>query len=172
MPTEAKIIDLIKNGKKDKAFQILVTTNTKMLYSHIYKMTNNTTDASDILQNTFLKAWRYIDGFKNQSKYSTWLFRIASNETYTFLKKQKHTLSIDNAPIKSDNSLEVTYDAEKILQKAIDTLPPKQKQVFIMRYFDEIKYEEMSIVLETSVGALKASYHLAVKKIEEIIKNN
>ena len=172
MPEEAKILDLFKQGKKNEAFQILVTSNTNMLYSHVYKMTNNSADTSDILQNTFLKAWKYIDSFKNQSKYSTWLFKIASNETYTFFKKIKNTVEIDHAPIQSDNSLSVTIDAEEILQKAIDSLPPKQKQVFIMRYYDEIKYEEMSMVLETSVGALKASYHQAVKKIEAIVKEN
>ena len=170
MPQEAKISALYNEGKKQEAFQVLVNSYSTMVYSHVYKMTNNKSDTKDIAQNAFLKAWKYFDNFQQKSKFSTWLFRIASNECYTFLNKRKLSVDIDNIPIQTDQSISPTTDPAKILQEALAILPTKQKQVFVMRYYDELKYDAMSDILGTSVGALKASYHIAVKKIEEFVK--
>ena len=136
-------------------------------------------DADDVLQNCFLKAWRNIETFRGDSKLSTWLYRIAINESITFINKQKQDLQIS---IDSDDSFlgeklaaDDFFDGDELqllLQEAILTLPEKQRLVFNMRYFDEIKYEEMSDILKTSVGAIKASYHIAAKKVEEYIVNH
>ncbi|NPA68669.1 MAG: sigma-70 family RNA polymerase sigma factor [Chlorobi bacterium] len=144
---------------------------------HIRKIVIRHEDADDVLQNTFIKVWRYLKDFKQNSKIYTWLFRIATNEALTFInqKKKKAEESFDNYEQYLSNTLEsdeyFTGDqTQLILQKAILTLPEKQRIVFNMRYFDEMKYDEMSEILETSTGALKASYHHAVKKIEDFLK--
>ena len=131
-------------------------------------------DANDILQNTFIKAWMGLDGFLGNAKVLTWLYRIATNETLTFINKNSNAVFEDieehATAIKADD----WFDGEHLqaqLQAAIQTLPPKQRLVFNMKYYDEMKYEEMSSILGTSVGALKASYHLAVKKISEYFEN-
>jgi len=170
MSAEIKISELYNKGKKQEAFQILVNAYSAMIYNHVYKMTSSKDDTQDVVQNAFLKAWKYFDNFKQKSKFSTWLFTIATNECYSFLKKRRLSVELDKVPIKSDQSISPTIDIAKILDEALDTLPPKQKQVFVMRYFDELKYDAISEILGTSVGALKASYHIAVKKIEEFIK--
>jgi RNA polymerase sigma-70 factor (ECF subfamily) len=134
-------------------------------------------DANDIVQNTFTKAWMNIESFQGKSKISTWLYRIAINETLTFLNKnQNTTVSLDSPDgaiaefLESDTHF-CGNKADAMLQEAIARLPEKQRQVFNLKYFNEIKYEDMSKMLNTSVGALKASYHIAVKKIEEYIGN-
>ena len=131
-------------------------------------------DANDLLQNTFLKAWQSIENFRGDAKLSTWLHKIAINESITFLEKERKRLglSIDDEESHLVNLIEAdTYvdgdELERRLREAIATLPEKQRLVFNMRYYDEMKYEQMSEILGTSVGALKASYHLAVKKIEQ-----
>lgn len=128
-------------------------------------------DADDILQNTLLKAWSGLPSFRWQSQLFTWLYRIATNEVLTFLKKSK---SLQQVPMEdrldADPQLFNGDDMQKALQKAILSLPPKQRLVFNMRYFDEVKYEDMSRILDTSQGALKASYHHAVFKIQEMLK--
>lgn len=136
-------------------------------------------DANDLLQNTFIKAWVNLDSFMGYSKISTWLYRIAINETLTFLNRHKATVSIDSVPENEQsiaNRLESDpfFDGdqtERQLQEAIASLPDKQRMVFNMKYFNEMKYDEISQILGTSVGALKASFHIAVKKIEEFFKN-
>ena len=139
-------------------------------------MVLNHDDANDILQNTFIKAWTNIDSFQANSKISTWLYRIAINETLTFLNKNQSTLVSLDSPegaiaeqLESD-SFFCGDKADAMLQEAIARLPEKQRLVFNLKYYDEMKYEEMSTLLDTSVGALKASYHIAVKKIEEYLK--
>ena len=134
-------------------------------------------DANDVLQNTFIKAWTGIDSFRGESRLSTWLYRIAINETLTFLNRQPTvpTVDIDSPEGSLADKLEGDpyfngNDAQKLLQEALLTLPDKQRLVFNMKYFQEMKYEEMSQVLGTSVGALKASYHLAVKKISHFLE--
>jgi RNA polymerase sigma-70 factor (ECF subfamily) len=133
-------------------------------------------DANDILQDVFIKAWTNLENFRGESKLTTWLYRIAINESITFLNKKRiqNNISIDDDNIFLLNTIESDEyfdgdEAQKLLQKAILTLPDKQRLVFQMKYFEEMKYEDMSEILGTSVGALKASYHHAVKKIEKIL---
>lgn len=160
-------------SQKRKAFNLLVQENSESLYWLIRKMVLSHDDTNDVLQNTFLKAWANLDQFRGDSKIATWLYRIAINETYTFLNKerQKNPIGItDLEDTMVQNLQSDTYfdgDAATIkLQKAVLSLPEKQRLVFNMKYYDEMKYEEMSELLGTSVGALKASYHFAVQKIE------
>ena len=131
-------------------------------------------DANDILQNTFIKAWMGLDGFLGNAKVLTWLYRIATNETLTFISKNSHAdfeeLDEQAAAIEADEWFDGNH-LQAQLQAAIQTLPPKQRLVFNMKYYEEMKYEEISSILGTSVGALKASYHLAVKKISEYFDN-
>jgi RNA polymerase sigma-70 factor (ECF subfamily) len=155
---------------REAGFRMLVNEYSKPLYRQIYRYTGTHEDTDDVLQLVLIKAWRYLDTFRGDSGLYTWLFRIAYNECHTFLKqrqrKQLHSLPNNyDAPDTNNGG----PDAEQIQQKllaAIDTLPDKQKEVFLLRYYEEMPYEEMSRLLGTSEGALKASYHHAVKKIE------
>jgi RNA polymerase sigma factor (sigma-70 family) len=160
-------------GKKDIAFQLLVKTYQQRLYWHIRKIVINHDDADDLMQNVFIKVWKNIDNFREDSSLFTWLFRIATNESLSFLqqKKRRNILSIDGVSdylvetFESDAHFEGD-ELQKRLQIAVLQLPEKQRLVFNMKYYDEMKYEEIAVILKTSVGALKASYHHAVKKIE------
>ncbi len=173
------ILELFKQSDgKDQALSALISKYQQKLYWHIRKIVIDHDDADDVLQNTFIKIWKGLEGFKGDSQLYTWLYRIATNEALTFLKqKQKqNTTSLHPIEYSLSKSLEsdVYFKGDAIqlkLQQAILTLPEKQRIVFNMRYFDEMPYEQMSEVLETSVGALKASYHLAAKKIEEFLLN-
>lgn len=164
--------------KRGKAFSIVVRLYQERLYWHIRKMLLSHEDSSDVLQNTFLKAWNGLDGFRGESQIATWLYRIATNETLTFLtnKRMRNLQFMDDVEdilfqtLKSDRYFNGD-EAQLKLQKAILTLPEKQRLVFNMKYFDEMKYEEMEAILGTTVGALKASYHHAVKKIEKFIES-
>lgn len=163
---------------RNSAFNQILSKYQKRLYWHIRKMVIDHDDTDDILQNTFIKAWKNLEGFREDAQLYTWLYRIATNECLTFLKKKQNniTISINEVEYGLHEKIdsEKNYTGEEIqrkLQKAILTLPEKQRLVFNMKYFDAMKYEEMSVVLETSVGALKASYHHAVKKIENFITN-
>ncbi|MBQ8969012.1 MAG: sigma-70 family RNA polymerase sigma factor [Bacteroidaceae bacterium] len=169
---EQHITELLKDeATRSQAFSALVQAYEETLYWQIRRMVLNHDDADDILQNTFLKAWTGIATFRGDSKLSTWLYRIASNETLNFIERKRHThLSLDNEESSVINTLQSDpyFDGDETqlqLQEAISQLPAKQKQVFLMKYYDEMKYEEMSKILGTSTGALKASYHHAVKKI-------
>lgn len=160
------------------AFSLLVKKYQKRIYWHIRKMVIDHDDADDVTQNTFVKIWRYLDSFREDSQLFTWIYRIATNECMTFLKQKKarEMLSFDDLEVRLSERLEsdplFSGDMiQKRLQKAILTLPEKQRLVFNMKYFDSLKYEEISEILGTSVGALKASYHHAVKKIENYLKN-
>lgn len=157
-----------------EAFNEVIKLFAQPLYWQIRRMVENHDDANDLLQNTFLKAWSSIDLFRGEAKLSTWLHKIAINESITFLaaKRKRMNVSIDDEESILINSIEsdeyIDGDELKLqLRKAIALLPEKQRLVFNMRYYDEMKYEQMSEILGTSVGALKASYHLAVKKIEQ-----
>lgn len=163
---------------RNAAFSLIVEQYSKKIYWHIRNMVLIHDDANDLVQETFIKAWNNIDNFRGDSQISTWLYRIAINETLTFLKK-KHieTVPIDSKEYDIANTIEsdayFSGDSTDILfRQAINTLPEKQRLVFNMKYFDELKYEEISEILGTSVGALKASYHIAVKKIETFLKEN
>lgn len=156
------------------AFGEVIRIYSEPLYRQIRRMVQTHDDANDLLQNTFLKAWQSIENFRGDAKLSTWLHKIAINESITFLEKERKRLglSIDDEESHLVNLIEAdTYvdgdELERRLREAIATLPEKQRLVFNMRYYDEMKYEQMSEILGTSVGALKASYHLAVKKIEQ-----
>lgn len=151
------------------AFSDVVRNYSEPLYWHIRRMVLSHDDANDILQNTFLKAWTGLDGFLGNAKVLSWLYRIATNETLTFLSRNNSTISIETAEQFSEQlEADEWYDGDSLqtrLQAAIQSLPPKQRMVFNMKYYDNMKYEDISSILGTSVGALKASYHLAVKKI-------
>ncbi|MDR0230745.1 MAG: sigma-70 family RNA polymerase sigma factor [Dysgonamonadaceae bacterium] len=178
---EEEVLSRLKSGSSEVqkiAFGKLVAFYTEKIYWQIRKMVLSHDDANDVLQNTFIKAWINIDAFRGDAKLSTWLYKIAINECITFLNKQRsmNNISIDDTDVFLLNKLEGDDyfdgdEAQTKLQKAILTLPKKQRLVFNMRYYDEIPYDEMSEVLGTSVGALKASYHHAVKKIEDILLN-
>ena len=176
--TEEKLLSQLSDPlSRTSAFSTLVRSYQERLYWHIRKMVLSHEDSNDVLQNTFMKAWNGLDGFRGDSQISTWLYRIATNETLTFLsnKRMRSTNSIDDI---EDNLLinlqaDTYFNGNELqlkLQKAILTLPEKQRLVFNMKYFDDIKYEEMETILGTSVGALKASYHHAVKKIEKFFE--
>ncbi len=161
------------------AFQLLVNTYKERLYWHIRRIVVDHDDTDDILQNTFIKIFRNIGGFKGESKLYSWMYRIATNEALSFMKEKTRKLGNNDMEVQQKliENLEsdVYFEGDFIqlqLQKALATLPEKQKLVFNMKYFEELKYEEISEILETSVGALKASYHLAVKKIESFLIEN
>lgn len=170
---EARLIELLKDEKTaHQAFEALVETYSEPLYWQIRKLVANHNDTDDLLQNVFLKAWKNIHNFRGEAKLSTWLHKIAINESLNFLhqEKQKREVTDDSGDSYLLNRIEaedyIDGEAlEKELQKAIATLPEKQRLVFNMRYYDDMKYEEISDILGTSIGALKASYHHAVKKI-------
>ncbi|WP_455628817.1 RNA polymerase sigma factor [Parabacteroides chinchillae] len=173
--TEDEIVEQLRDPAKQRdAFTLVVNIYGEKLYWQIRKMVLNHDDANDLLQNTFLKAWTNIDYFRGEAKLSTWLYKIAINECITFLNKQRaiNNVSVDDTDVfllerlKGDEYFDGDA-AQMKLQEAILSLPEKQRLVFNMKYFDDMKYEDMSDVLGTSVGALKASYHHAVKKVEE-----
>jgi len=164
---------------KERAYTAIIKKYQEKLYWHIRRMVVDHDDANDVLQNVFIRVWKGLENFREDSQLYTWLYRIATNECLTFLEQQKKrtTISLSNADngltdkIKADQH----FDANKLewkLQLGIQQLPEKQRVVFQLRYYDEMPYEEMSRVLDTSEGALKASYHHAVKKIEDYIKNH
>ncbi len=176
-------VSLVKQFKlpesRDTAFTSIVKKYQQKLYWHVRRMVVDHDDANDVIQNVFIKVWKGLDGFREDSTLYTWLYRIATNESLTFLeqKKRKGTVSLsDNeADLSETVRADKDFDASKLewkLQLAIQQLPEKQRAVFHLRYYDEMPYAEMSTVLDTSEGALKASYHIAVKKIEEFILNH
>ncbi|MDP2386538.1 MAG: RNA polymerase sigma factor [Bacteroidota bacterium] len=168
-----------KENSREQAFSALVNKYQRRLYWHIRKIVIDHDDTDDVLQNTFIKTWKGLDNFKQESQLFTWLYRIATNEALTFLKQKnkKNTQSINDIEYQLSKSLESDnyFRGDQIelkLQQAILTLPEKQRIVFNLRYYEEMPYEKMSEVLETSVGALKASYHHAAKKVEEYLVSN
>ena len=163
---------------KERAFTGIIKKYQEKLYWHIRRMVVHHEDANDVLQNMFIKVWNGLENFREDSQLYTWLYRIATNESLTFLEQQKKrssaSLSDDESYLSNKLVADKDFDGNKLewkLQLAIQTLPEKQKAVFNLRYFEEMPYQEMSKVLETSEGALKASYHHAVKKIEDYILN-
>lgn len=164
---------------KERAFTAIIKKYQEKLYWHIRRMVVQHEDANDVLQNMFIKVWNGLDNFREDSQLYTWLYRIATNESLTYLEQQKRRSAVSLSDV--ENGLEEklkaerNFDSNKIewkLQLAMQQLPDKQRTVFNLRYYDEMPYEEMSRVLETSEGALKASYHHAVKKIEDYLLNH
>ncbi len=180
MQEEKEFIKELLNPKtQNQAFQKLLKEYQKPLYNHIRTIVLNHDDTDDVLQNTFIKVFQYLNKFKGESKLFSWIYRIATNEALTFLNQKAKINGVTSETLQNktiDNlKADVYFDGNEIqikLQKAIASLPEKQQLVFKMKYFEELKYEEISEILGTSVGALKASYHHAVKKIETFVKTN
>lgn len=175
------IARLCDEATRRKAFEQVVEKYSRKLYWQIRHIVVVHEDADDVLQNTFVKAWNGLDSFRGASKLSTWLYRIAYNESLTLLSRRRETLSL-SADADDEEGREAAFlqlesdpyfdgdETQRMLENAISMLPEKQRAVFKMKYYDEMKYEEMSEVTGTSVGALKASYHLAVEKITKFFK--
>lgn len=174
MIDEAQLVEQLKSEThKEQAFRALISLYKERLYWHIRNIVKSHDDTDDVLQNTFIKIYKNIHNFKGDSKLFSWMYRIATNESITFINQNAKKLQItsEEAQLSAISKLtsDVYFEGDAIqvkLQKAIATLPEKQQLVFNMKYFQELKYSEMSDILETSEGALKASYHIAVKKIE------
>lgn len=180
MQEEKKFIQELLNPKtQNQAFEILLNNFQKPLYNHIRNIVLNHDDTDDVLQNTFVKVFQNLNKFKGESKLFSWVYRIATNEALTFLNQKAKLGGVSSETLQNktiDNlKADVYFDGNEIqikLQRAIAVLPEKQQLVFKMKYFEELKYEEISEILGTSVGALKASYHYAVKKIEAFVTKN
>ena len=175
-PTDMEIVRRVQAGDAE-AFGELVNRYSGRIYALALAMVRDAQRAEDVTQETFIRAYEHLGGFRGASAFGTWLYRIALNECLTFLNKQRanNQLSIDEADAEMVNKLEGdSYfsgdETQRLFQKALHTLPDKQRIVFNLKYFQEMKYEEISEILGTSVGALKASYHHAVKKIESFLK--
>lgn len=173
-----QINQLLKRKEFQNAFNLIIKEYDQKIYWHIRRILNSHDDTNDVLQNTFIKIWKGLSNFKGDSKIYTWIYRIATNEAITFLNKRKKI--INNSEIHIQKEAFTTQEAikmdaseiEKKLEQAILTLPEKQKIVFNLKYFENMKYEDISSITETSVGGLKASYHLAVKKIEKFLTSD
>ncbi|MEA5428702.1 MULTISPECIES: RNA polymerase sigma factor [Arcicella] len=177
--TDKELLEKFANPEsRNYAFNLLVRQYQQKVYWHIRKMVIDHEDANDLTQDTFIKVWKGLENFKGDSQLFTWLYRIATNECLNHLakKKRRFFLPINDITEELSNKLEDTNmvsgdEIQLKLQKALLTLPDKQRLVFNMKYYDELKYEDIAEITGTSVGALKASYHLAVKKVEEFLKN-
>lgn len=177
---DKEILEKFKDAStKEHAFTLLVKKYQERLYWHIRRMVVDHEDANDVLQNSFIKIWKGIENFREESQLYTWLYRIASNESITFINSKKKKMAISADSVSNFLSEKLTtgnhFSGDEIqhkLQKAILELPDRQREVFNLRYYDEMPYEEMAEVLQTSVGALKASYHHAAKKVEEYLLNH
>ena len=183
--TDSEILELFHSEHgKERAFTLLMNQYQEKIYWHVRRMVNNHDDADDVLQNTFVKAWKGLENFRADAQLFTWLYRIATNEALNHLSsaKRKATVTFEGTKSEDDDSYAPSnyvksdpyFNGDEIqqkLQQAINTLPEKQKQVFLLRYYDEMPYEQMSEILGTSVGALKASYHFAAQKIESFLLN-
>lgn len=166
------------SSTREKGFTAIIRKYQEKLYWHIRRMVVDHADTDDILQNTFIKIWKGLDNFREDSQLYTWLYRIATNETLSFLERQKKnaTVSLSDVTVSLENKVkaDTNFNANQLewrLQLAIQALPERQRLVFNLRYYDALPYEEMSRILDTSEGALKASYHHAAKKIEQFLKN-
>ena len=173
------LIEFRNPATKEKAFTSIIKKYQEKLYWHLRRMVVDHDDANDVLQNVMIRVWNGLENFREDSQLYTWLYRVATNECLTFLEQQKKRASVSLNDVAGglENKIRADrhFDGNKLewkLQLGIQQLPEKQRIVFQLRYYDEMPYEEMSRVLETSEGALKASYHHAVKKIEEYIKNH
>lgn len=177
--SDKELLEFFRNeNTRQQAFRAIVVRYQKKLYWHIRRMLIDHDDTDDVLQNVFIKVWKGLDNFKEDAQLFTWLYRIATNETLTFIRQRKAELQVRFGDVEYSIESKLSEDPyfkgdaiQRKLQAAIQELPEKQRLVFTMKYFDEMKYEDMSQILDTSVGALKASYHHAVKKIEAYIRS-
>lgn len=180
LTSDTELIAQFRNPPtREKAYNSLVRKYQEKLYWHIRRMVVDHDDANDVLQNVLIRIWNGLANFREDSQLYTWLYRVATNECLTFLEQQKKRSAISLSEVESglENKImaDKHFDPQKLewkLQLAIQQLPEKQRIVFSLRYYDEMPYEEMSRVLETSEGALKASYHHAVKKVEDYMLNH
>jgi RNA polymerase sigma factor (sigma-70 family) len=180
MMTDSELLSMYKTpGQESQAYTLMLRQFQKQIYYYIRRMVLNHDDAADITQNTFIRAWHGLESFRAESKITTWLYRIAYNETLAFIRKNNRFAGVAAEDVEhklgaalQDDELFSGDEMQRRLQVAIALLPEKQKAVFLMRYYDEMKYEDMSEVTGTSVGALKASYHHAVQKIEDQLKRS
>ena len=178
--SDAELLIQFRNPEtKEKAYTTIIKKYQEKLYWHIRRIVVDHDDANDVLQNVMIRVWNGLENFREDSQLYTWLYRVATNECLTFLEQQKKRSAVSLSDVESglENKIKAdqNFDGNKLewkLQLGIQQLPEKQRIVFQLRYYDEMPYEEMSRVLETSEGALKASYHHAVKKIEDYIKNH
>jgi len=173
---EELLIQFKDENKRSFAFHFLIKKYQKQIYFHVRKLIVDHQDTDDIVQNTFIKVWKGLDHFRGDSKLYTWIYKIATNECMTFLKSKRRRFFLPFIDVKKELLKKVDSDSDtdgdeiqKKLQKAVLLLPEKQRIVFNMKYYSDMTYEEISEILGTSVGALKASYHLAVKKIEKVL---
>jgi len=179
-PTDSELLAQFRTAAtKERAYTGIIRKYQEKMYWHIRRMVVDHDDANDVLQNVLIRVWNGLENFREDSQLYTWLYRIATNECLTFLEQQKKRTAVSLSDVESGLSNKIRADkhfdgqkAEWKLQLAIQQLPEKQRVVFGLRYYDEMPYEEMSRVLETSEGALKASYHHAVKKIEDYMLNH
>ena len=176
---DSRILELYRSGERNQAFNLIVREYGEQLYWHIRKLVASHEDANDLLQNTSVKAWNAMDTFREDSKLYTWLYRIATNEVLTFLNRKKIigflSINANEAAFERKLAADENFNGTKVqlsLQKAVNKLPPKQKVVFSLRYWEEMKYEDMAEVLDTSPGALKASYHHAYQKVVDYLKKD
>ncbi|MDB5283982.1 MAG: polymerase subunit sigma [Bacteroidota bacterium] len=182
--TDRELLDLFHTASgKERGYTLLIEKYQQKIYWHIRRMVKSHDDADDVMQNTFIKIWNGLENFRADSQLFTWIYRIATNETITFLnsRNKRATISFENNESSDDENYSPSNyikaethqidgeDVQARLVKAIEGLPEKQKMVFNLRYYDEMPYEQMSEVLDTSVGALKASYHHAAQKIEKFL---
>lgn len=175
--TDKEILDLYKSGQRELAFKEIVDSYSERLYWHVRRFLCSHEDTDDLLQEIFIKVWSSLSSFRGESQLYTWIYRIATNESLNFLQKQKirAALRFEDITSKLDDKIDEDTgvdgnEAQKALMKAVSRLPSKQKTVFIMRWFDDLSYEDISEILGTSVGALKASYHFAQEKIRAEIE--
>lgn len=182
--TDKELLELFHSGKREKAYTLLIETYQQRIYYHIRRMLQSHDDTNDVMQNTFIRIWNGLDNFRAESQLFTWIYRIATNETITFInaRNKKVTISFDgtdnadddnnyapSAYIKGESHQIDGDDIQQRLERAIASLPEKQKLVFNLRYYDEMPYDKMSEILGTTEGALKASYHHAAQKIEKYL---
>jgi RNA polymerase sigma-70 factor (ECF subfamily) len=175
--SDIELLEMFRGDNPSYAFNLLVRKYQKKIYAQVRRMIIDHDDTNDVVQDIFIKVWKGLEKFNQEAEFSTWLYRIAVNESLTFLKKKRTRFFIPIHDVEKELSSRLDGDKsftgdeiELKLQKALLTLPEKQRVVFNLRYYDEMPYEEMSKVLETSVGALKASYHIAAKKVEDFLK--
>lgn len=180
--SDQELLELFRDpsgSQKHYAFNLLVKKYQQRIYTHIRRMVIDHDDTNDLVQNTFVKIWHYLDGFRNDSQLFTWIYRIATNETLGFLRQKKKRFFLPITDVEGELANKISQQAginanklELKLQQAMIRLPEKQRLVFHLRYYDNMKYEEMSAILNTSVGALKASYHHAVQKVEKFLRGD
>jgi RNA polymerase sigma-70 factor (ECF subfamily) len=176
--TDSQITDLLKSGHAEEAFREMVAAYSEPLYWHVRRLTNSHEDTDDLLQDIFVKIWTALPSFRGEAQLYTWLYRIALNEALNFLSRQRVRAVLQFKSLDEEMERRIDEDpyfngdeAERTLSKAIARLPAKQKTVFLMRYYDDLPYEEIARITGTSVGSLKASYHIASEKIRKDLKN-